>query len=128
MTGDRSSQNSRFRRRVRGELGWEFVHVAVDDYSRFAYAEVQPDERALTALAFLRRAIRFFARYGIRVEAVITDNGPAYSSIVHARTCRQLRIRHLRIRPRRPQTNGKACVSGSVCRPLGRRGCSLPSV
>jgi transposase InsO family protein len=108
MTGDRRSQNSRFRRRARGELGWEFVHIAVDDYSRLAYAEVLPDEKAVTAAAFLRRAIRFFARYGIQVEAVITDNGAAYIAIVHARTCRQLRIRHLRIRPRRPQTNGKA--------------------
>jgi transposase InsO family protein len=108
MTGDRSSQNSRYRRRARGELGWEFVHIAVDDYSRLAYAEVLPDEKAATAAGFLRRAARFFSRYGIRVQTVMTDNGAAYISQLHAHTCRQLRIRHLRIRPRRPQTNGKA--------------------
>jgi transposase InsO family protein len=108
MTGDRSSQNRRYHRRARGELGWEFVHVAVDDHSRLAYAEVLPDEKATTAAGFLRRAVAFYRRYGIRVQAILSDNGAAYISIVHARTCRQLKIRHLRTRPRRPQTNGKA--------------------
>jgi transposase InsO family protein len=108
MTGDRKSQNSRFGRRARGELGWEYVHVAVDDYSRLAYAEVLTDEKATTAAGFLRRAVAFYRRYGIQVEAILSDNGAAYISIVHARTCRRLKIRHLRIRPRRPQTNGKA--------------------
>ena len=108
VTGDRASQNSRYGRRARGELGWEFVHVAVDDHSRLAYAEVLPDEQATTAAGFLRRAVAFYRRYGIRVEAILSDNGPAYISRVHAHACRKLRIRHLRIRPRRPQTNGKA--------------------
>ena len=76
--------------------------------SRLAYAEVLPDERATTAAGFLRRALAFFARYGIRVERVLTDNGSAYVSTIHAITCRTLGIRHLRTRPRRPQTNGKA--------------------
>jgi transposase InsO family protein len=93
---------------ARGTIGWEFVHVAVDDYSRLAYAEVLPNEQATTAVAFLRRAIAFFARHGIRVQRVLTDNGPAYISVLHAIACRQLRIRHSRTRPRRPQTNGKA--------------------
>src|SRR5919201_216752 len=66
--------------RDRGTIGWEFVHIAVDDYSRLAYAEVLPDERATTAIAFLRRALVFFARYGIQVERVLTDNGSAYRS------------------------------------------------
>jgi transposase InsO family protein len=92
----------------RGTIGWEYVHVAVDDHSRLAYAEVLPDERATTAIAFLRRARAFFARHGIRVEAVLTDNGPAYLAALHAIACRQLGIRHLRTRPHRPQTNGKA--------------------
>src|SRR5262249_4482693 len=92
----------------RGITGWEFVHVAVDDYSRLAYAEVLPDERASTAIGFLRRAVRFFARHGITVERVLTDNGSAYVSPLPAIACRQLGIRHLRTRPRRPQTNGKA--------------------
>jgi transposase InsO family protein len=94
--------------RLRGTAGWEFVHVAVDDYSRLAYAEVLTDEKAATAIGFLRRALTFFARYGIQVERVITDNGSAYISIAHALACKALGIRHLRTRPRRPQTNGKA--------------------
>ena len=94
--------------RPRGTTGWEFVHVAVDDYSRLAYAEVLADERATSAIAFLRRALAFFARHGIRVERVLTDNGAAYVSALHALACRRLCIRHLRTRPRRPQTNGKA--------------------
>jgi len=92
----------------RGLTGWDFVHVAVDDYSRLAYAEVLNDEKASTAIGFLSRAIEFFARYGITVERVITDNGSPYISTIHALTCRRLGIRHLRTRPRRPQTNGKA--------------------
>ena len=88
--------------------GWEFVHVAVDDATRMAYAEVLGDERATTAIAFLGRARAFYARHGIRIEAVMTDNGSAYVSTLHALACRTLGIRHLRTRPRRPQTNGKA--------------------
>jgi transposase InsO family protein len=89
-------------------VGWDFVHVAVDDCTRLAYAEVLGDEKATTAVAFLARALEFFARYGITAERVITDNGSAYRSTVHAIACRSLGIRHLRTRPRRPQTNGKA--------------------
>ena len=92
----------------RGKAGWEYVHIAVDDHSRLAYAEVLPDEKAVTAVGFLRRAVGFYRRYGIRVEAVISDNGAAYISIAHAIACRKLKIRHLRTRPYRPQTNGKA--------------------
>jgi transposase InsO family protein len=92
----------------RGTSGWEYVHVAVDDYSRLAYAEVLTDEQAATAAGFLRRALAFYARHNIQVERVITDNGPAYISVAHALACRALGIRHLRTRPRRPQTNGKA--------------------
>ena len=92
----------------RGITGWEYVHVAVDDHSRLAYAEVLPDERATTAIGFLKRAIAFDARYGIHVQRILTDNGSAYRATLHALACRQLRIRHLRTRPRRPQTNGKA--------------------
>ena len=94
--------------RRRRTVGWEYVHIAVDDYSRLAYAEVLPDERARSAVAFLRRAVDFFARYGIVVERVLTDNGPAYRAVLHALACRSLRIRHLRTKPHRPQTNGKA--------------------
>ena len=94
--------------KARGTTGWEYVHVAVDDYSRLAYAEVLPDERATTAIGFLRRATDYYRRHGIEVERVLTDNGSAYISTIHALCCRQLGIKHLRTRPRRPQTNGKA--------------------
>jgi transposase InsO family protein len=93
---------------ARGTVGYEFVHIAVDDYSRLAYAEVLPDEKATTAAAFLRRAVSFYRRYGIRVEAIISDNGSCYRATTHALACRRLKLRHLRTRPYRPQTNGKA--------------------
>ena len=92
----------------RTTVGWEYVHVAVDDYSRLAYAEVLPDEKASSAIGFLRRAIVFYARHGVHVEQILTDNGSAYRAIMHAVACRQLGIRHSRTRPYRPQTNGKA--------------------
>jgi transposase InsO family protein len=92
----------------RATVGWEYVHIAIDDHSRLAYAEVLPDEKAATAIGFLERALAFYARYGIRVERVLTDNGSAYVSVVHALACKTLGVRHLRTRPYRPQTNGKA--------------------
>ena len=108
IAGDRRSQRGRYQRRLQGRPGWEYLHVAVDDYSRLAYAEVLADEKATTAVGFLDRAVRFFGRHGIRVERVLTDNGSAYRAAVHALACRRLKIRHLRTRPYRPQTNGKA--------------------
>jgi transposase InsO family protein len=92
----------------RRRIGWDYVHVAVDDATRLAYAEVLSDEKASTAIAFLRRAVAFFRRHGMTVQELLTDNGSAYISTVHAIACRALGIRHLRTRPRRPQTNGKA--------------------
>ena len=92
----------------RGMIGWEYVHIAIDDATRLAYAEVLKDEKASTAIGFLRRALQFFARHGMQVRELLTDNGSAYRSAVHAIACRTLGIRHLRTRPRRPQTNGKA--------------------
>jgi transposase InsO family protein len=92
----------------RMRIGWDAVHVAIDDATRLAYAEVLPDEKATTAVAFLRRATAFYQRHGITIERVITDNGSPYVSTVHAIGCRLLGIRHLRTRPYRPQTNGKA--------------------
>jgi transposase InsO family protein len=90
------------------KLGWEFVHVCVDDATRMAYVEVLDDEKATTAIGFLRRAIAFYASHGITVQELLTDNGGAYRSTVHAIACRALGIHHLRTRPYRPQTNGKA--------------------
>ena len=94
--------------RVRRKAGWDFVHIAIDDATRLAYAEVLTDERAHTAVGFLSRAIAFFASSGVTVQAVLTDNGSPYVSTAHAIACRALHLRHLRTRPRRPQTNGKA--------------------
>jgi transposase InsO family protein len=93
---------------IRRTVGWEYVHIAIDDYSRLAYAEVLHDEKGITVASFLRRAVAFYHRHGIQVEALLTDNGGGYRSIVHALACRRLGIKHLRTRPYRPQTNGKA--------------------
>jgi len=92
----------------RRTVGWEYVHVAIDDATRLAYVEVLTDEKAITAIGFLRRAVAHYASYGVQVERLITDNGGAYRSTIHAIACRTLGIRHLRTRPYRPQTNGKA--------------------
>jgi transposase InsO family protein len=92
----------------RNRLGWEFVHVCVDDATRLAYAEVLANERAVTAVAFLRRVLAFYRAHGVSVERVMTDNGSAYVSAVFAVACRGLGIKHSRTRPYRPQTNGKA--------------------
>lgn len=92
----------------RTTVGYEYVHVAIDDYSRLAYAEVLTDEKAATAVGFLRRAVAFYRRHGIKVERVLSDNGSCYRATIHALACRQLAIKHLRTRPYRPQTNGKA--------------------
>jgi len=111
VTGTRQHYSPTFtdqHHKRRRTVGWEFVHIAIDDATRLAYAEVLGDEKAATAISFLRRATRFFDSYGITVQALLTDNGSAYKARVHALACHVLGIRHLRTRPRRPQTNGKA--------------------
>jgi transposase InsO family protein len=109
VTGRRHHNPRRGPRRAEHRtVGWEFCHVAIDDFSRLAYVEVLEDERATTAIGFLRRALRFYGEHAVRVERVMTDNGGAYISTAHAIACRALGVRHMRIRPRRPQTNGKA--------------------
>ncbi len=95
------------RQRARG-AGWEFVHVAVDDASRLAYAQVLANERSPTAVAFLRRLVAWYSSRGITVTGVMTDNGSCYVSHRFAAACRRLGLRHLRTRPYRPCTNGKA--------------------
>jgi transposase InsO family protein len=99
---------SRRDRRDQGKKGWEFVHVCIDDATRLAFVEVLEDEKAVTAVGFLRRAIAFYAARGITVQQLMTDNGSAYISSVHALACRALGLKHLRTRPYRPRTNGKA--------------------
>ena len=89
-------------------IGWEYVHIAIDDATRLAYVEVLADEKAITAIGFVRRAVQHYAAYDITVERLLTDNGSAYRSTIHVIACRTLGIRHLRTRPYRPQTNGKA--------------------
>jgi len=111
ITGGSSHYNRTFTDREgrrRNTVGWEFCHIAIDDYSRLAYVELLEDERAITAIGFLRRAIAHFNGHGIEVERVMTDNGAPYVSKAHAIACLALGIKHLRTRPRRPQTNGKA--------------------
>jgi transposase InsO family protein len=100
MTGDR-------RDTVDG-AGWEYVHVAIDDASRIVYAEVLPDERGATCAAFLRRAIAYYRHLGITAEQLLTDNGCGYLSHVFRHACSRERLQHLRTRPYRPCTNGKA--------------------
>jgi transposase InsO family protein/transposase-like protein len=106
--GHRMTGRGPGRHHAQGHNGWDYVHVCVDDATRLAYVELLADERTTTVLGFLARAITFYRRHGIRVERVMTDNGSAYRSILHAFACRALRIRHLRTRPYRPRTNGKA--------------------
>jgi transposase InsO family protein len=109
VTGSRRLQRShRVDGVLRGLAGWEFVHVCVDDHSRLAYVEVLGSDNAATAIGFLRRALAWFGARGVAVERVMTDNGSAYVSHAHAAACRELGLRHLRTRPYRPRTNGKA--------------------
>jgi transposase InsO family protein len=108
MTGDRSSQNSRHSRRARGELGWSSCTSPSTITAASPTPWYCPTKKLTTAAAFTRRAVAFYRRYGIRVERVLSDNGSAYRSTVHAIACRRPQLKHLRTRPYRPQTNGKA--------------------
>ena len=94
-------------KKVRG-IGWEFVHVAIDDASRLSYAEVLPNERSPSSTGFLKRSVAWFQSRGVRVQSVMSDNGSCYRSHRFEATCLKLKLRHLRTRPYRPQTNGKA--------------------
>ncbi|WP_320672729.1 IS481 family transposase [Patulibacter defluvii] len=111
VTGNRRGPE---RRRIdaagvaRGTIGWEVVHVAIDGYSRLAYAEVLPDEKGPTTVAFVQRAMAFYATHGITCQRLHTDNGSPYVSGVFDVFCRANRIRHSRSPAYRPQTNGKA--------------------
>lgn len=88
--------------------GWEFLYVAIDDHSRMAYVAMMPDEKAVSASAFLSQAVAYFVRHGIQVRRVMTDNGPCFCSDRWRDTCHTLRMRHIRTRIYTPQTNGKA--------------------
>jgi len=102
ITGDRTGQSNK-----RG-TGWEYLHIAIDDASRLAYTEILPNERKETAIAFTRRALTWFQRFGITTERLMTDNGSAYKSHAYRDLMQELGIRHKRTRPYTPRTNGKA--------------------
>jgi transposase InsO family protein len=88
--------------------GWQYLHLAVDDHSRLAYAELLTSETAADCVAFLRRATSWYAERGITVERVLSDNGNGYRSFAWRDACAELDIQRRYTRPRRPQTNGKA--------------------
>jgi transposase InsO family protein len=102
ITGDRIGQSN-----TRG-VGWEYVHLAIDDHSRLAYSEILPDEKQGSSLRFLFNALRFFRSLGVKVERVMTDNGSSFRSRRYAKALRRLRVKHLRTKPYTPKTNGKA--------------------
>jgi transposase InsO family protein len=106
ITGDRTRQSNR--RAVGRGLGWEYLHVAIDDHSRLAYTQLLPSERQEDATAFLNSSLAWFNRHGVAVERVMTDNGSAYKSRLFAAACAQHGIIHKRTRPYTPRTNGKA--------------------
>jgi transposase InsO family protein len=102
ITGDRTGQSN-----TRG-VGWEYLHLAIDDHSRLAYSEILPDEKRASCLRFLFNALRFFRGHGVKVQRVMTDNGSSFRSLRYAKALRRLRIKHLRTKPYTPKTNGKA--------------------
>jgi len=106
VTGRGAGHHGNRTRTIR--VGWEAVHVCVDDATRLAYVEILDDELGVTATAFLARAVAWFASRGVTIQRVMTDNGAPYKSRVWARWCRDHHVRHLRTQPYRPRTNGKA--------------------
>jgi transposase InsO family protein len=107
ITGDRTRQSNR-RSTKRGGTGWEFVHVCIDDASRIGFSQIKPDEKARSAVPFLKAAVTYYAKLGVKVQRVMTDNGPCYKSFAFARACKRLGLRHIRTKPYTPKTNGKA--------------------
>jgi transposase InsO family protein len=102
ITGDRAGQSN-----SRG-VGWEFVHVCIDDHSRVAFSEIKPDETADSAVPFLKAAVAYYKSLGVTVTRVMTDNGSCYKSFAFRDACRELGIKHIRTKPYTPRTNGKA--------------------
>jgi len=103
ITGRRPGMINRHR-----GIGWEFVHVCIDDASRVAFSQIKPDERKRSAVAFLKAAVAYYASLGITVERVMTDNGSCYRSRAFKNACRRLCLKHIRTKPYTPRTNGKA--------------------
>lgn len=102
ITGDRTGPS-----KSRG-VGWEFVHVCIDDASRVGFSQIYPDEKAASAVTFLRAAIAYYNSFGVTVTRVMTDNGSCYKAHAFRDACKALGIRHIRTKPYTPRTNGKA--------------------
>ena len=102
VTGDRTGQSN-----SRG-VGWEFVHVSIDDHSRVAFSQIHPDETKASAVPFLKAAVAYYASLGVTVSRVMTDNGSCYKSHAFRDACRDLGLKHIRTKPYTPKTNGKA--------------------
>jgi transposase InsO family protein len=102
ITGDRTGQSN-----GRG-VGWEFVHVCIDDHSRIAFSQIMVDEKAESAVSFLKAAVAYYKSLGITVSRVMTDNGACYKAFAFRDACRELGIKHIRTKPYTPKTNGKA--------------------
>jgi transposase InsO family protein len=118
ITGDRGHRHSR-------GIGWEFVHVAIDDASRIAFSKVMKNERQSCAIAFLRAAVAYYASLGVKVERVMTDNGPCYKAFAFRKACKRLGLRHIRTRPlrhrpmARPNASSRqACANGPTLEPI----------
>ena len=124
ITGRKHTHAGRERKR---HVGWEYVHVCVDDATRLAYVEVLCDEKATTAIGFLRRALAFYAAHGIAVQRLMTDNGPAYVSLAHTLACRALGLRHLRTRPTGHAPTARPNASSGRCSPAGPTAPSTPA-
>ena len=105
--GHRITKNRTAQSNSRG-VGWEFVHVAIDDHSRLAFADIMPDEKKQSAVAFLKAALAWYKRFDITVERVMTDNGSCYMSYAFSNACKDLGLKHIRTKPYTPKTNGKA--------------------
>jgi transposase InsO family protein len=106
ITGDRKGQS---KPRGRGEgAGWEYVHVCIDDASRIAFTMIMPDEKAVSAVAFLKAAVAYYKSLGITVVRVMTDNGSCYKAFDFRAACKDLKLKHIRTKPYTPKTNGKA--------------------
>jgi transposase InsO family protein len=102
ITGDRTGQSN-----SRG-VGWEFVHVCIDDHSRVAFSQILPDEKASSAVPFLEAAVAYYKSLGVTVTRVMTDNGSCYKAFAFRDVCRDLGLKHIRTKPYTPKTNGKA--------------------
>jgi transposase InsO family protein len=102
VTGDRTGQSNN-----RG-VGWEFVHVCIDDHSRLAFSQIHPDETQDSAVPFLKAAVAYYARLGVTVSRVMTDNGSCYKAHAFRDACAELGLKHIRTKPYTPKTNGKA--------------------